>query len=1032
MPIPRLFTIPPGAPFLPTFARALRAGDILPGLSDPLALAGATIYVPTRRAARALTHELGRAFGGPARLLPRIRPLGGLEEGAAAQIDAEPDLDGARLALAPAMGEVERRMLLTRLILDWVRMLPHAIIRLADDGALELDPSEPLLVANTFAGAWRLSADLAALIDELIIEDVAWEKLGELAGDFDAYWGITLKFLNIAIELWPGVLAGREKVDAARRQAQLAQRQIERMRAGAQGPVIALGSTGTNRATARLLAAIARAPQGAVVLPGLDHGLDEAAFRAIGAADAAGFPRGAGHPQAALRRLLAILGVERDEVVELGAPGADLAGRARLVSQALRPADSTELWPAFLAEFAPQARVDALKAVAFVEAADEREEALCLAIAMREALETPGKTAALITPDRNLAARVKAELARWDIEIDDSGGDALGALPMGALARLALACAASRRGAMDLIALLNHPLVVLGRGREDVERLAPLVEIGVLRVVAPDVAENGDGIAAARAAAAARHAHPAAKAIADADWEAISLLMRALETALAGLERLTRADLADWVKAHREALAALSAPAPQDEDAAALEALFDELAGAALPGLPLDMEAYQSFFDQLTRETAVRGPRRAHPRLKILGLLEARLLHVDLAVLGGLDETVWPPQAAGDPFLNSPMRAHLGLTTPERRIGQTAHDFAQALGNGEIILSRARKRGGSPMVASRFVQRLQTLAGADWEACAKAGARFLALARALDRPHNFPPARRPEPRPPLRLRPRQLSVTRIETLRRDPYAIHAESILRLAPLDPLGVEMGARERGEMLHEALADFVRRHPHGKAPPDGLAEVTRLAREKMAPLLANAAFAAFQWPRVEKSLVYYIAFETERRGDIVKILAEEAGRWPITLDDGSSFLLSAVADRLETRRDRRVAVVDYKTGEPPGKQEVRIGLAPQLTLTAALAECGAFPNLPAESVAGAALYLKLGGSEGGKVVKLKWDDAALSDVIGDHWQELLNLLNQFRQAQTPYLSRPIAKWAQRHSDYDHLARVAEWSAGATEESA
>ena len=1041
MPASRVFTIPPGAAFLATCAEALRDGLLVPSLSaasPPLALARATIYVPTRRAARALLRELAQAFDRPGILLPRILPLGGLEETQAGLMLADASAESIPAPGMPlAMGEIERRMLLTELVLKWARALPYAIVSVNADGEPQLDPDEALLVATTFAGAWHLAGDLAGLIDELIIEDIAWTRLDGLGEEHDRYWRITTHFLDIAITSWPGILAQRHRIDGARHQVQLVEAQIARLRLGATaGPVIAIGSTGSNRATARLLAAIAANPQGAVVLPGLDQMLDDASFALIGGAQATGLDPAQGHPQAALWRLLPVLGVERADVTALGAATPELAARARFLSQALRPADSTEGWGAYLAAAAPAEIAMALADVTMIEASDEREEALALAIAMRQALENPTATAALVTPSRDLAARVRAELLRWNIEVDDSGGDVLGITPQGALARLVLACVESRHAAIDTIALLAHPLVQLGQARGSVERLAPLVEIGILRAVLPSLGfdQTPELIDAAEQSARHIHAHAARKRLTVEDWDEIETLLTAFNAALAPLDALSGdAPLADWLAAHRLALAALTlgpeGQSPIGGDGEALAGLFDELEAAAQPDIAFDCQAYRGFFEQLARQAVVRGPRRAHPRLKILGLLEARLLRADLVLLAGLDETIWPPQARSDAFLNRPMRTQLGLSAPERRIGQTAHDFAQAMGNRRVILSRAAKRGGAPMVASRFLQRMAALAGAAWLPCQARGQTLLHWAGGIDNPRHIRHIAPPKPRPPVALRPAKLNVTRIETLRRDPYAIFAAEILRLQPLDPLGLELGARETGLVLHEVLAQFTRLHPAGPLPAAAPAQLLDMATQALQPFLANAAFRAFQWPRLQKALDYFLGFDIARRGGIARFLVEQHGKMEITLDDGSLFILSGIADRLELARDGAVTIVDFKTGAVPGLVEVRVGFAPQLTLEAIMVDCAAFPQLPEGAQGAGALYLKLGGEEGGSLSNMAWRDRSFEEVKADHYEGLRQLLNQFRDVGTPYLSRPYPKFIARFGEYDHLARVREWSAGQTE---
>ncbi|MCI4679744.1 double-strand break repair protein AddB [Rhodoblastus acidophilus] len=1023
--MPCVFTIPPGAPFLETFASALLDGRVVPGLSresGPLALAKTTIYVPTRRAGRALAAELARQSDNPAILLPRILPLGALD-GERDETAFDNPLDPA---LPRAAGDIERRMILGDLILAWARNLSQAIVSIDADGAIRHAP-ESLLVAAHPADAWRLSGDLAALIDEMIIENIDWARLKNINGEFDEYWRITLNFLDIAMRAWPAVQQERGFVDKAARQQALIARAIEKA-AHESDPVIAVGSTGSNIVTARLLKAIAYAPRGAVVLPGLDLRLDEESFAAIRNGD----EPCATHPQAFLARLIETIGVTRAEIVTLGEAQGAQAARDAFCSEAFRPADSTDLWPRWRAAQEPGALEAALAGVTLVEAADEREEALAIAVILREALEHDGLTAALATPDRGLAERVRAELLRWNVEIDDSGGAPLAASPAGALSRLILL--ALKGAGADWAALVSHPAFSLGLGAE-AERLARLFEIGVLRC---DAAGDfwRDHIAPARAAAGGEHAHPRQREISDADWEALENFAEKLDAAFAPLRALAQAgetDLKPWLAAHRKALGLIVAGdesvLPAGDDGAALERLFAELETSANATFTFHAESYAAFFDALIGEQVLRGAARAHPRLKILGLLEARLIGVDRLVMAGLDETIWPPRGETDCFLNRAMRAQLGLSSPERRIGQTAHDFVQGFGAPEVVLSRAKKRGGAPATPSRFLQRMEALAGAPiFEELRARGARWLELARQLDAAPLAPPLRRPAPVPDLALRPKKLSVTRIETLRRDPYAIYAEFILRLLALPELDQEYGAREIGTALHEALEEFCRRHPAGPLPEHARDELIGLARDRLAAFGADPEFLAFRWPRLLQGLDVFLSFEAERRPLIERVEVELGGRLQIPLGDGSEFTLTAKADRIELLKDGTAAVVDYKSGRAPSNKEVGAGWSPQLTLEAAMLSQGAFHGVSMREAADA-FYVPLGGGKDKARRVANGKGEPLGDLIAEHYEALIELLNDFRDPKKGYPARPFPQFALRYNDYDHLARTREWSAAGGE---
>jgi ATP-dependent helicase/nuclease subunit B len=924
-----------------------------------------------------------------------------------------------------------------QLVHRWALQLGTAIVRY-ENGAVVTDGREPLLVAQAPAQAWHLAGDLASLIDELIVEGVDWDRLQDLAPEsFDRYWKITIDFLKIASQAWPIIRDEKKLVDPAMRQQMLIDHEIARLaKADPRQPVIAIGSTGTNSATARLLSAIAKLENGAVVLPGLDKQMDDITWSLIGGDAGQKFEPAGGHPQAALHRLLPVLDVQRKGVFELGKPEDALQKRMELLTQAFRPADTTEHWQSWLAE--PARGDDLSKALAditMIVASDEREEALALAVAMRKALhDSKDGTAALVTPDRALARRVRAELKRWNIEIDDSGGEPLSSSPYGVLARLALACVGEACKPVEWLALLAHPLVRLGFQRAELERLSRLLELGVLRGVATDRNKMDEMLANARVTAADKHAHPAVQRIGDADWAALSALVQRLCEALASIQTLkAAAPLKEHIAAHRACLDKLTQVADGeglslDESFGTFEQVFGELAAKSTEDPLLRADDYATLADFIMREAIVRGPARAHPRLKILGLLEARLIHADLMLLAGLDEAIWPPQVETGPFLNRPMRAELRLTPPERRIGQTAHDFVQALGTRNVILSRAAKRGGSPTVPSRFLQRLEALAGDHFAPARKKGEALLALVRRLDRPEKSEPVGRPEPCPDIDLRPTTLSVTEIETFRRDPYSIYARHILKILPLEKLGAVPGAREAGTQLHDLFAEFVQQHPTGALPPDSLDQLRALAREKLASLLADPNYRAFNWPRIEAGLEGWLTWESTRRASLVESQVERYGVLPITLTDGSTFELRGKADRIDRTDDGMAEIVDYKSGEISTKKMIKAGFAPQLPLEVKMVEAGAFKDVGHLDVRNA-LHVKVGGKDAVKSEPIA-DAGDFRDVVERNFAGLVELLDQFRKPETFYPPRPHPQYTSRFGVYDHLARVKEWSAGAGED--
>ena len=198
------------------------------------------------------------------------------------------------------------------------------------------------LIANTPAAALSLADDLARLIDDVITREMDWQKLDRLVPDrFDEYWQQTLKFLKIARSFWPERLKEIGSIDAAERRDQLINAEMSRL-AGSNAPVIAAGSTGSMPATAKLLAAIAQLPHGAVVLPGLDTDLDEISWRTIAGNESEKIAPAPVHPQFAMHALLDRIGIARNAVQQLVPPAP--YGRELLVSEILRPAATTDHW----------------------------------------------------------------------------------------------------------------------------------------------------------------------------------------------------------------------------------------------------------------------------------------------------------------------------------------------------------------------------------------------------------------------------------------------------------------------------------------------------------------------------------------------------------------------------------------------------------------------------------------------------------------------------------------------------------------
>jgi ATP-dependent helicase/nuclease subunit B len=579
--------------------------------------------------------------------------------------------------------------------------------------------------------------------------------------------------------------------------------------------------------------------------------------------------------------------------------------------------------------------------------------------------------------------------------------------------RLALTALAEALAPVPLLALLKHPLTTCGMAPENFRALTRRLEHAVLR--GPRPAPGLPGLAAA-----VRGLDAALGGFVAALGRALAPLAAALAARQTGLVDLAAAHVAAaeaLAESDTEAGAARLWREPAGEAAAQT---MNELLDAAADAPPLDGGDYPALFEALLSGRVVRPPYGRHPRLFIWGLLEARLQRADRIVLGGLNEGVWPPASDSDPWLSRPMRATFGLPPPERRVGAAAHDFAQAFGAPDVVLTRAARVEGAPTVPSRWLLRLDTvLRAAGHDGALLHDAEPLAWQARLDAAARIPP-HPPEPRPPVAARPRALSVTQIETWRRDPYAIYARHVLRLKALEPLDADPGAADRGNFIHQALDRFLREFPLA-LPEDGVARLLAFGRESFGAALDRPGVAAFWWPRFERIAEWYVAREAARRGSARTLASECRGRLTLSGPAGR-FDLTAIADRIDRLDGGALAIVDYKTGTLPKVSDVALGYAPQLALEAAIAEAGGFTGIPAAPVASLSHWQLSGGDPPGSERDIDPDE--LRARIDEARAGLEALIARFDDIATPYRSVPRPDAAPRYSDYDHLARVKEWS--------
>ena len=970
------------------FADALVAG-LIPRYADrDLGLARLTLLLPSSRAIRTVTEAFVRLSSG-GMLLPRMATVGDLD------LDETlgPLLDplGAGSEIPPAADPTRR----------W--------LRLAELLSAQMGPRAPKA-----AGLLQLAFETGRTMDRLAIEGIGFEDLIEqriagIVGEQSRHWIDSTRDFAAVLARWQSELATRGEVDAPVRRNLLFEHAARRWETEAPaGPVVAAGVTSASPALARLLKVIAGLPHSAVILPDLDLSLEDAVWQALGSA---GIPAADGeppigasdattHPQYHLKLLLNRMGVARSEVDPWHRAGLAAAPpeRSRAISNLFLPPSASARWVDL------PAAERRLSGVRLMQSAHPGEEAQAIAILLREALEVPERRAALVTPDRGLAARVVALLKRWDIVADDSAGVPLPQTAPGRVLLLLAEVIATQAAPVPLLALLAHPLVAAGEGRADwldQVRALDLALRGPRR--APGLGAIADVVAAKKNAALQ-------------GW--LESATQVLEPLLGGEEDL---GLSEALQRLTDAAAALAGPglwsgAAGRELSAWLADLIPAAAEIGTRVRPSDLPAVlRVAMDRV----AVRPAWGGHPRLAIYGLLEARMSRADLVICGGLTEGTWPASPSPDPLLPPAVLRALGVPGADHRIGLAAHDLAGQLGAPEVVLSWAGRDEGGPVIPSRFVLRVEAMLGE--LAKDHRELRAVELARRIDRASPAPAYPRPEPRPSAAQRDVPLAVTAIDRLRSDPYQFYASAILRLKALDPLDAEPTAAWKGQVVHKVLERW---HKSGGRA----GELLDIAAEELDQMRAHPLVRSLWLPRLKRGLKW---IDQE-----VAALAA-AGRQPLESEYDGHITFDEVKvhgriDRIDRMADGRLAVVDYKTGQAPSNTMVAAGFALQLGTLGLIAERGGFPGIAGATAAFEYWSLAKSDKSATQFGKRTSPIAGELGRTGVPFEDFLDLTAR-------YLTDAITRWIKGdeaftarlnpdiggYNDYDQLMRLDEWQA-------
>jgi ATP-dependent helicase/nuclease subunit B len=991
---PRVYSIPAHR----GFAEALVAGLIPRYGEDALGLARLTLLLPSQRAARGITEAFVRTVGDAGGLLlPRMVVVGDL------------DLDEALGSLLDPLGarDVPPAADATR---RWLR-LAEMILAIEGDEA----PKGAALLRR----AWEAGQTMDRLgVEGIEPEALLSEEIVGLVGEQAGHWRDSTRSFLMLMAHWRAELAALGQVDAATRRNLLFDHAAQAWRADPPAhPIVVAGVTSASPSLAHLLRVVSELPNGGVVLPDLDLTLDDAVWDELGLAgqplEPGGAPFGrddAGtHPQYHLKLLLHRMGVARGEVQawHRSGPVAAPPERARAISNLFLPPAASARWVDL-----PE-RQRRLAAVRLMETDHPGEEAQAIAILIRETLETPEKRVALVTPDRGLAARVVAHLARWGIGADDSGGLPLSQTVAGRFLLLLAEVAGERAPPVPLIAMLGHPLVQAGEARP---RWLENVRAFDLMLRGPRPDAGLEPLAQMIATKA-----PRKRAEAMTTWwaqteAALAPLLAATEAESAPLTTLLDALVTCGERLCGEGLWGQS-------DGRAMAMFVDGLRGAAesadMPLPPRDLPAVLR--DAMDR-VSVRPPWGGHPRVAIYGLLEARMGRADLVICAGLTEGTWPASPKPDPLLPPAVLRQLGVVGADFRIGLAAHDLAACLGAPEVVLSWARRDEGAPVIPSRFVLRMMAMLGEDLTRRHRE-TRIIELARSLDVGRQVAPHPRPNPKPSPDQRRVDIPVTALDRLRADPYQFYAQAILGLRSIDALDAEPSPAWRGTAVHAILDAW---HKAGAAPGT-LAATAGTVLDSMS---AHPLERSLWRPRLLAALEWIDSEVSVLTGEGRKAIATEIkGEMKI---DG--IRIHGRADRIDRNVDGTLAVVDYKTGAPPSGKQVQAGFALQLGLIGMIAGYGGFAGAEGEATRfeyWSMTRRRKGANDSGPgfgwrdepiLEKPKRSGIPREDFLPETDKFLREAIARWLLGSEPFTARLNPDIA-GYNDYDHLMRLDEW---------
>ncbi len=839
--MPNLFTVPAHESIARYAAKHLLAQLPREALSEALVL------VPNRRSCAVMRKAFQAELAGASAFLPRIIALADSE---ALIMQALGGDAFALLANTPrAFTDSQHRYLLAQQVALYERK------RLNNNGRSTMQ--YVLTMANALMQLQETVARAGVTLGQAQLRQL-------YHADFADHWREALLFLGILTETWPAIEVAYGQTISATREVQLLDALSAHWQASPSAtPVVVVGSTASQPATAHLLKTIADMPNGQVILPGLEPTITQDYWQ----------PISAGHPLYHLKAFLAQWPAPHTEVTSLAVT------QPNLWLEAMAPASISEQWGT--------RDLPSPNNVKLIPCVHGEEEARVISLLVREALESQDAHVALVTPDEGLMTKVAAHLRYYDIHVDRLSVGTLAETQAGSLWVSLLKAMAEPARQLALRELLHHPLLAV----------PPALLEGLTR--------GWYGLSHRRMGQLPRHeesltSHPEYEKL--AAWVAKLASYRTQDLLASDWLSIGAALLAEW----------------QDKAGEGAETLSEQL--AALRGAddfgPMAIEDFQALLHERLAEKWRDAGVKTHPRIHFLTPIEARLQRFDRVILGNMQDDTWLGASAVNPWLNQAAHQALGLPLVEEYFSLMAHDVMMLASCGEVFLTYPLRDGGSPTKRSRIIEKLVALLavhGVNEEAITAPDYARWASARYAA---TFSPEAKLTPTPPAEARPKQIAVTAIDKLFTDPFSIYARYVLRLKPLKAMDAEPESSDFGQITHRAI-EHLTRHWNETGTAANETQLAQIANQALHALAARPNIDLFWRTRLMNGLRFVNREEASRRKKPMQVEVEKNILATIPTPHGGMALEGRI-DRIEPGAEGTV-IVDYKTGEIPSEKSM-----------------------------------------------------------------------------------------------------------------